>query len=167
MKNFVQPGDTLTLTAPSGGVVSGTPLLLGALFGVPVITAAAGETFTLAREGVYSGLPKATHATDQAWAVGDLLYWDDSAKKLTKTASGNTLVAIATAAAESTAALGTAVLIPSATARAFAALVSLTDNSGGTAGDTIVAIGGTYSQAEVRNAVASLTAKINAILAAM
>lgn len=167
MKNWLQCGDTLDLAAPSGGVVSGTPYLIGALFGIAGITADAGVTFPLAREGVFSGLPKATHATDQAWAVGDPLYWDDSAKKLTKTGTGNTLVAIATAAAASTAATGTAVLIPSVTARAFAAIASLTDNSGGTAGDTIAAIGGTYSQTEVRNAVASLAAKINALLAAL
>lgn len=43
-------------------------------------------------------------------------------------------------------------------------VAELTDSSGGTAADTIAAIGGTYSQTEVRNAVASLTAKINAIL---
>jgi hypothetical protein len=42
---------------------------------------------------------------------------------------------------------------------------SLTDNSGGTAANTIAAIGGTYSQAEVRNAIASLSAKINALIA--
>lgn len=167
MKNWLQPGDTLDVAAPSGGVVSGTPYLIGALFGVASVTAAEGETFALARTGVFQNLPKATHATDQAWAVGDLLYWDDSAKKLTRTASGNTLVGIATAAAASTAAVGTAVLEPSLAARAFAAVVSLTDNSGGTAGDTIAAIGGTYSQAEVSNAVASLAAKINAILAAL
>lgn len=47
-----------------------------------------------------------------------------------------------------------------------AAVASLTDNSGGTAADTIAAIGGTYSQTEVRNAIASLAAKINEILAA-
>lgn len=46
---------------------------------------------------------------------------------------------------------------------ALGSIVSLTDNSGGTAADTIAAIGGTYSQTEVRNAVASLAAKINAI----
>lgn len=41
----------------------------------------------------------------------------------------------------------------------------LTDNSGGTAADTIAAIGATYSQTEVRNAVASLAAKINGLIA--
>lgn len=46
-------------------------------------------------------------------------------------------------------------------------ITALTDNSGGTAGDTIAAIGATYDQDEVRNAVASLAAKINAIIAAV
>ena len=43
-------------------------------------------------------------------------------------------------------------------------VASLTDNSGGTSSDTIAAIGGTYNQAEVRNAVASLANKINEML---
>ena len=52
---------------------------------------------------------------------------------------------------------------------ARSAIVNLTDSSGGTASGTIAAIGGTYSQTEVRNALASLAAKIaelNAALAA-
>lgn len=48
-----------------------------------------------------------------------------------------------------------------------AAIVALTDNSGGTASNTIAAIGGTYSQAEVRNALASLAAKIESLRAAL
>lgn len=42
-------------------------------------------------------------------------------------------------------------------------MTGLTDNSGGTASDTVAAIGATYVQAEVRNAVASLTAKVNTL----
>ena len=41
-----------------------------------------------------------------------------------------------------------------------AAQVVITDSSGGTASDTIAAIGATYDQAEVRNAVATLAAKV-------
>ena len=41
---------------------------------------------------------------------------------------------------------------------------SLTDSSGGSATDTIAAIGATYAQSEVRDAVASLTAKVNFLL---
>jgi hypothetical protein len=48
-----------------------------------------------------------------------------------------------------------------------AAITSLTDNSAGTASDTLAAISGTYSQAEVRNSVASLAAKINRVIAAL
>jgi uncharacterized small protein (DUF1192 family) len=42
---------------------------------------------------------------------------------------------------------------------------TLTDNSGGTAADTIAAIGATYSQSEVANAVASLADEINKLRA--
>lgn len=43
-------------------------------------------------------------------------------------------------------------------------VAELTDSSGGTASDTLAAISGTYSQSEVANSIASLAAKINAIL---
>lgn len=48
-----------------------------------------------------------------------------------------------------------------------AAITDLTDNSGGTAADTIAAIGATYDQAEVANAIASLAAKVNDLNAAL
>jgi hypothetical protein len=48
-----------------------------------------------------------------------------------------------------------------------AAVATLTDNSGGTASNTIAVIGATYDQAEVRNAVASLAAKVNALIEAI
>ena len=48
-----------------------------------------------------------------------------------------------------------------------AAITDLTDNSGGTASDTIAVIGATYDQAEVANAVASLAAKVNELNAAL
>lgn len=48
-----------------------------------------------------------------------------------------------------------------------AAIASLTDNSGGTASDTIPAVTGSYVEATMENIVASLAAKINLILARM
>lgn len=44
------------------------------------------------------------------------------------------------------------------------ALTELTDSSGGTAGGTIAAIGGSYSQSEVANAIASLAAQVNNLI---
>jgi hypothetical protein len=59
---------------------------------------------------------------------------------------------------------GTAAVVRFDASRAsLAVLTPLTDSSGGSAADTIAVIGGTYSQTEVRNAVASLAAKINAL----
>jgi hypothetical protein len=58
--------------------------------------------------------------------------------------------------------------LPKSLSRSEAAKLSaLADNSGGTASDTIAAISATPSQAEIANAVASLAAKFNAILAAL
>ena len=50
---------------------------------------------------------------------------------------------------------------------AAAAVAVLTDSSGGTASNTIAAISDPPTQAQVRNALASLTAKVNAIIAAL
>lgn len=60
---------------------------------------------------------------------------------------------------------GPLTIVPAPGASALADVVTLTDNSGGTAAATIAVIGATYAQAEVRNAVASLAAAINALAA--
>jgi hypothetical protein len=48
-----------------------------------------------------------------------------------------------------------------------ASIASLTDNSGGTASDTIADISASPTEAEIANAVASLAAKVNALIAAL
>jgi len=90
MKNFVQPGNTLTLTAPYA-VASGDGLLVGSLFGVAAGTAALGETIETALVGVFD-LKK---VASQAWSAGDKIYWDNTAKETTKTATANTLIGVA------------------------------------------------------------------------
>lgn len=50
---------------------------------------------------------------------------------------------------------------------AVQALVALTDSSGGTPSNTIVDVPGTYTEATLANQLASLTAKVNAIIAAI
>lgn len=97
MKNFVQHGDTLDMTAPAGGVIGGTAYLIGALFGVAVASADAGVKFSFRLVGVYT-LPK---ATGEAWTEGAIVYWDNTAKKLTTTSEGNTKVGTAASAAAS------------------------------------------------------------------
>ena len=93
MKNYVQPGNTITLTAPYA-VASGDGLLVGAIFGVAAGTAALGESVEAALTGVYD-LKK---VASQAWAAGDKVYWDNTAKQTTKTLTSNTLIGVATEA---------------------------------------------------------------------
>lgn len=125
MKNFVQEGDALDLIAPSGGVVSDVGYIIGGLFVVAAFTAAEGEAFVGLRKGVFDFVG-ATHASNQAAAAGDTAYWDDSAKKITKTAVGNTPVGIFTEAKVSTVASARVVVVP----RQFAPGAAVTDSSG-------------------------------------
>ncbi len=96
MKNFIQPGHVVTFTAPAGGIQTGAGMLSGSLFGVASTTAAAGAEVEGAVEGVFE-LPKA--ADDVSF--GERLYWDETAKNVTTTATDNTLIGAAVASAAS------------------------------------------------------------------
>lgn len=91
MRNFVQHGDTVTLPAPVGGVVSGGGYLIGTLFGVAAQSAPEGETFDLEVKGVFD-LPKAAGAN---FATGAPVYWDAQAQECNVTAVGRTRIGAA------------------------------------------------------------------------
>lgn len=95
MKNFVQPGNNLTLTAPRD-LVSGAGFLVGAIFAVASNTVESGDPVAGVTEGVFD-LPKAAGAV----TAGQKLYWNNTAFNLTTTATDNTLVGAATQAAAS------------------------------------------------------------------
>lgn len=101
MKNYVQKGDTIALTAPYA-VTSGAGLLVGSIFGVAETAAALGATVEAALVGVFD-LAKATGA---AWTQGQKIYWDDTAKVCTGTVGTNKLVGVAVLAAASGDAVG-------------------------------------------------------------
>lgn len=122
MRNYLQGGEALDLVAPSGGVTSGVGVLIGSIFAVASITAAAGATFAGITEGVVEHAA-ATHATTQAIAAGGNVYWDDTAKVCTATATGNTLIGTAVEAKVSTVALVKVKLNP----RHAAASAAITD----------------------------------------
>lgn len=88
MKNFVQPGDVLTFTAPAGGVVAGMGYKIGQTFVVAAYSADAGAPFEGQVTGVFD-LPK---NASQAFAEGALLYWSDANQNLTTTATANMLI---------------------------------------------------------------------------
>lgn len=89
-KNYVQPGETITLIAPYN-VSSGGGLLVGSIFGVALADALSGAPVEARRKDVFD-LAK---ATGQAWTQGVKLYWDNTAKNVTTTSTSNTLIGAA------------------------------------------------------------------------
>src|SRR5262245_16708536 len=101
MKNYVQNGEVVTLTAPYN-VTSGAMLKVGSIVGVASATVASGASVETAVSGVFD----VAKLSAQAWAVGDKVYWDDTAKNATTVASGNTLAGVAIAVAANPSATG-------------------------------------------------------------
>src|SRR3989304_5617705 len=91
MKTYNQSGGVLTLTAPSGGVVSGKAYLIGKL----VVTATETVAQTLPFAALAIGVVDVPKVNDEAWTEGLKVYWDDSAKKFTSVVGANTLVGVA------------------------------------------------------------------------
>lgn len=114
--NYIQPGDVLTIAAPSGGVVSGAGVRVGVMFGVATATAAATVPVAIARTGVFT-LPK---VSAQAWTVGQAIYWDDDAVggavATTATTAGNILIGFAAEIAANPSATGVVCLTGAAPA---------------------------------------------------
>lgn len=96
MKNFLQPGDEITLTAPYA-VTSGQGVLVGSAFGVASNDAAISTEVEARIRGVFA----LTKATGAAWTQGALIYWDNTARNCTTTVATNKLIGVATAAAAS------------------------------------------------------------------
>ncbi len=94
MKNFIQPGDTVTVAAPYA-VSSGAGVQVGVLFGIAATTAALGANVELKTTGVFE-IPK---NAAEAWTVGQPVYWDNTNKRATSTALTGSLIGVALAAA--------------------------------------------------------------------
>lgn len=92
MKNYVQPGKTITVVAPyavtsGGGVeVTGT----GYLFGIAVNNQNQGDNMEILTEGVFD-LAKDT----STFVNGDYVYWDNTNKVATSTVGTNKKIGVA------------------------------------------------------------------------
>lgn len=87
MKNKIQKGRVISVLAPYA-VTSGQALQVGSLIGVAANDAANGAAVEIDREGVYT---LAAVTADVATA-GAKAYWDNTAKRISITATNNTLV---------------------------------------------------------------------------
>jgi len=106
MKTYSKDGAVLELTAPTGGVTSGTGVKIGDGFVFATVTALATEKFNGQRLGVV------THAkvSAQAWTEGQQINWDDTAKLMTTVTTANFRVGYAAEAAANPTATGKVVL---------------------------------------------------------
>lgn len=96
MKNFIQDGNTLTLT-PAAAVASGVGYLFGtALFGV----ATGDVVISTPGEFLCEGVVQIAKTASLAIAVGDRLFWDPTNKCVNKTSTAQQCVGIAVEATD-------------------------------------------------------------------
>lgn len=91
MKNYVQRGDVLELTAPAGGVVSGNGYKIGRFFAVATVTAAVGEKFS----GVIEGVVDIAKVAAEPWSEGLLIYWNSGSSLATSISTTALLIGTA------------------------------------------------------------------------
>lgn len=103
MKNWVQEGKVIELAAPYARA-AGEGALVGSIFGVACADLENAESGSFQLEGVFD-LAK---VSAQAWTLGALIYWDDSAKNATNTSNtgANKLIGVAVAAASNPSSTG-------------------------------------------------------------
>ncbi len=92
--DYVQKGDTIDYTNSSGADIAYHAVIpLTSCIGIALEAIANGATGAMALKGVWSGAA----VNNAVFAVGETLYWDASAQKLTKVATGNTPAGICAA----------------------------------------------------------------------
>lgn len=99
MKNYVQEGNRIAVTAPAA-VLSGAGVLVGSLFGIAAGDAASGAEVVINTSGVYDMAKTAA----QAWTAGQLIYWSGTAA--TNVVSTNKLIGVAVRAELAAATVG-------------------------------------------------------------
>jgi len=69
MKNYLQNGHIIRVTAPAGGIASGDAIIVGSIFGIAAYSSAEGDPVELSTTGVFQ-LPKASAAGGERGVVG-------------------------------------------------------------------------------------------------
>lgn len=149
-RTYVQPGNVMPFTAPSGGVVAGTPVLIGALLVIPQNTAAQ----TLPFEGMVVGVHTLTKTTAQAWTEGQKIYWNTSTNVCSSDGTTGPLIGVAAVAAENPSTTGVVRLNGSAAGASEGTQAAIAD---------LVAITGGEAPTEAEHNL--IVTKVNAILA--
>lgn len=157
---YVQKGESIDYR-PSETVAAGDVIIIADLIGIARLDIAPDTLGSLAVAGVFNVVKSVGEI-----ANGLAVYWDVTTKQATTIAEGNIYLGKAIASAESAdESVDVLINVPKSEAQGSAgtAITDLTDNSGGTAANTIPVLTDTDCQI----ATASLAAKTNQILAAL
>ena len=101
-KNYLGKGDSINIIAPFN-VTSGQLLKVGSMVGIVGADAVTGAQVALHMEGEWS-VPK---VSAQAWAVGDLIFFDNDLKNCANTnVSGSVKIGVCTEIAANPSATG-------------------------------------------------------------
>jgi predicted RecA/RadA family phage recombinase len=96
MRTYIQPGDSLGVAVPyAGGVTAGQGVLVGALFGVAASDGAQNALIEIATKGVFD----VTKEPSLAISAGARVFWDNTNRRITTTATSNFHVGLAVNAA--------------------------------------------------------------------
>jgi predicted RecA/RadA family phage recombinase len=95
MKNFVQRFDNVPLAVPYTTITAGQGMLVGALFGVAVTSGVQNDVIATEVEGVFD----LTKEPSLAISVGARVFWDNTNRRVTTTATSNFCIGVATVAA--------------------------------------------------------------------
>jgi predicted RecA/RadA family phage recombinase len=93
-RNFIAPGHQVTMTAPYA-LTSGQGALVGALFGVAQHDALISTPVVLGMDGIYD----LTKEPALAITAGARVFWDNTNRRVTTTATSNFCIGVATVAA--------------------------------------------------------------------
>jgi predicted RecA/RadA family phage recombinase len=96
MRTYIQPGDSLAVAVPyAGGVTSGQGVLVGALFGIAAVDGAQNALIEIATKGVFDIAKEPSLAI----SAGARVFWDNTNRRITTTATGNFHIGLAVNAA--------------------------------------------------------------------
>jgi predicted RecA/RadA family phage recombinase len=82
-RSYIQPGDVLNALVAPANLTAGTGVLIGAQFCIPQETVLSTATF----DGYITGVHSHAKVGSQAWTVGQAVYWDDTNKWFSSTAT--------------------------------------------------------------------------------
>lgn len=162
MKNFLQNGNSVTLTAPGGGVTSGTGVLIGAQFVVPTFSAAAAAKF----DGLVRGVVDHAKVSTEVWTEGQRIHWNAGLSQMTNVATAGPFVGVAVDAAANPSATGKVMLAgqPAEVAGGQQAAVTSLTSSVGTGNDAVDDVGAAFNQVTLNNNFRDLVDKLNTVL---